>query len=78
MVTLYITILKSAKDIKMDVANIKQLIDTMGFPIFICLVLLWFIKGTLTKHSELMSEIQKSLAANTESIRLLIQKLQDK
>lgn len=75
---LYTTILKSAKDIKMDVASIKQLIDTMGFPIFICLVLLWFIKNNLTKHSELMSEIQKSLAANTESIRLLIQKLQDK
>ena len=75
---LYTTILKSAKDIKMDVASIKQLIDTMGFPIFICLVLLWFIKGTLQKHSQLMDEIQKSLAANTESIRILIQKLQDK
>ena len=75
---LYTTILKSAKDIKMDVASIKQLIDTMGFPIFICLVLLWFIKGTLTKHSQLMEEIQKSLAANTESIKILIQKLQDK
>ena len=75
---LYTTILKSAKDIKMDVASIKQLIDTLGFPIFICLVLLWFIKGTLQKHTQLMDEIQKSLAANTESIRLLIQKLQDK
>ena len=75
---LYTTILKSVKDIKMDVASIKQLIDTLGFPIFICLVLLWFIKGTLQKHSQLMDEIQKSLAANTESIRLLIQKLQDK
>lgn len=62
----------------MDVAQIKAVIDTMGFPIFICLVLLWFIKNTLTKHSQLMEEIQKSLAANTESIRLLIQKLQDK
>jgi hypothetical protein len=62
----------------MDANSIKQLIDTMGFPIFICLVLLWFIKNTLTKHSQLMEEIQKSLAANTESIRLLIQKLQDK
>lgn len=75
---LYTTISKSAKGLKMDANSIKQLIDTMGFPIFICLVLLWFIKNTLTKHSELMSEIQKSLAANTESIRLLIQKLQDK
>ena len=62
----------------MDFAQIKAIIDTMGFPIFICLVLLWFIKTTLTKHSELMIEIQKSLAANTDSIRMLIEKLQDK
>ena len=75
---LYTTILKSVRGIKMDVDQIKTLIDTMGFPIFICLVLLGFIKGTLQKHSQLMDEIQKSLAANTESIRLLIQKLQDK
>lgn len=72
------TILKSAKRRNMDANSIKALIDTMGFPIFICLVLLWFIKNTLTKHSELMIEIQKSLAANTESIRMLIEKLQDK
>ena len=62
----------------MDAAQIKAIIDTMGFPIFICLVLLWFIKNTLAKHSELMIEIQKSLAANTDSIRMLIEKLQDK
>lgn len=72
------TILKSAKGRNMDANSIKALIDTMGFPIFICLVLLWFIKNTLIKHSELMIEIQKSLAANTESIRMLIEKLQDK
>ena len=62
----------------MDLAQMKAVIDTMGFPIFICLVLLWFIKGTLAKHSELMNEIKSSLAANTESIKILIQKLQDK
>ena len=62
----------------MDAAQINTIINTMGFPIFICLVLLWFIKNTLTKHSELMIEIQKSLAANTDSIRMLIEKLQDK
>ena len=62
----------------MDVAAIKNFIDTMGFPIFICLCLLWYIKGTLAKHSELMTEIQRSLSANTESIKLLIQKLQEK
>ena len=62
----------------MDATQIKSLIDTMGFPIFICIVLLWFIKSTLVKHSELMIEIQKSLDTNTESIHLLIQKLQDK
>ena len=62
----------------MDAAQINTIINTVGFPIFICLVLLWFIKNTLTKHSELMIEIQKSLAANTDSIRMLIEKLQDK
>ena len=62
----------------MDVSQLKGLIDTLGFPIFICLALLWFIKTTLAKHSDLMVEIQKSLNANTESIRLLIDKLQDK
>lgn len=62
----------------MDATQIKTLIDTMGFPIFICLVLLRFIKNTLSKHSDLMAEIQKSLAANTESIKLLIDKLKDK
>ena len=72
------TILKLPKGFKMDATQIKTLIDTMGFPIFICLVLLWFIKNTLSKHSDLMAEIQKSLAANTESIKLLIDKLKDK
>ena len=62
----------------MEVTQIKAIIDTMGFPIFICLVLLWFIKGTLARHTELMGEIQKSLTAITESIKLMIQKLQDK
>ena len=62
----------------MDVEQINTLINTMGFPIFICLVLLWFIKGTLAKHSELMTEIQRSLAANTETIKLLVKKLEEK
>lgn len=60
----------------MDVAAIKTFIDTMGFPIFICLCLMWYIKGTLAKHSELMSEIQRLLEANTETIKLLVKKLE--
>ena len=62
----------------MDATTIETFIDTMGFPIFVCLCLMWYIRGTLAKHSELMTEIQRSLSANTESIKLLIQKLQEK
>lgn len=62
----------------MDVATIETFINTMGFPVFICLCLMWYIKGTLAKHSELMTEIQRSLAANTETIKLLVQKLEEK
>ena len=62
----------------MDAATLKTLIDTMGFPIFVCLCLMWYIRGTLAKHSELMSEIQRSLSANTETIKLLVKKLEEK
>lgn len=62
----------------MDAATIKTFIDTMGFPIFICLCLMWYIKGTLAKHSELMTEIQRSLEVITETIKLLVQKLEEK
>ena len=62
----------------MDAATIETFIDTMGFPIFTCLCLMGYIKGTLAKHSELMTEIQRSLAANTETIKLLVQKLEEK
>ena len=62
----------------MDAATIKTFIDTMGFPIFVCLCLMWYIRGTLAKHSELMTEIQRSLSANTETIKLLVQKLEGK
>ena len=75
---LSLTTLKYVEGVKMDAATIKTFIDTMGFPIFICLCLMWYIKGTLAKHSELMAEIQRSLSANTESLKLLIQQLQDK
>ena len=62
----------------MDAATIKTFIDTMGFPIFVCLCLMWYIKGTLAKHSELMAEILRSLEANTETIKLLVKKLGEK
>ena len=62
----------------MDAETIKTFIDNVGFPIFICLCLMWYIKGTLAKHSELMIEIQRSLVAITESIKLLVQKLEEK
>ena len=75
---LSLTTLKSVRGVKMDTTQITTIINTMGFPIFICLVLLWFIKTTITKHYELMIEIQKSLEANTDSIRMLTEKLQDK
>lgn len=70
--------LKYVEGVKMDAATIETFIDTVGFPIFICLCLMWYIKGTLAKHSEIMTEIQRSLSANTESLKLLIQKIQEK
>lgn len=49
-------------------------ISTCGFPIVMCLMLLWFIKSLLEKHQEESKEFTTALNNNT----LVLQKLCDK
>lgn len=44
---------------------IMQVISTTGFPIAICLVLLWFIKDILEKHKDETNKFTESLNNNT-------------
>lgn len=54
--------------------NIITAISTCGFPIVMCLMLLWFIKSLLEKHAEESKEFTTALNNNT----LVLQKLCDK
>lgn len=57
----------------MDVGSIMQAISTIGFPIVMCLVLMWYIKDTSDKHKEETLQFTDALNKNT----LVLQKLCD-
>ena len=44
---------------------VMQVISTIGSPIAICLILLWFIKDILEKHKEETDKFTESLNNNT-------------
>ena len=51
-----------------DIALLKavtQVISSIGFPIAICLILLWFIKDMLEKHKDETNKFTESLNNNT-------------
>ena len=57
----------------MDVGSIMQGISTVGFPIAMCLVMMWYIKDTSDKHKEESLKFTEALNKNT----LVLQKLCD-
>lgn len=59
----------------MDMYNaVVQLITTVGFPIAMCVALLWYIVQQNKEHKDETSEFVKALNSNT----LVLQKLCDK
>lgn len=55
----------------MDVANITQIIGTLGFPIVCCGALFWYMIQEKDAHKAEMAEIRKSVDANTQAINNL-------
>lgn len=59
----------------MDIPMMVELIGTIGFPIAMVLVLLWFIfkvyKKSEDREDELREEIKTSQATNAEAIKTL-------
>ena len=44
---------------------VMQVVSSIGFPIAICLILLWFIKDMLEKHKDETNKFTESLNNNT-------------
>jgi len=58
-----------------EVDIITNLINTVGFPIVICLILIWFIKNTLVKLTDSNIRLSESINENTSTIKMLIAKM---
>lgn len=58
----------------MDFNTSIQAITTVGFPIVMCLILIWYIKEISNAHKEETKEFTTALDKNT----LVLQKLCDK
>ena len=57
----------------MDVSSATQIISTVGFPIAMCIALLWYIKDLTDKHKQETEQFTQALNNNT----LVLQKLCD-
>lgn len=57
----------------MDVGTITQIVSSVGFPITMCIALLWYIKEISDKHKKETEEFTEALNNNT----LVLQKLCD-
>lgn len=58
----------------MDFTTVLQAISTVGFPIVICIILLWYIKSLIETHKAEMDNVTEAIKNNT----LVIQRLCDK
>lgn len=58
----------------MDVTVVLQAITTVGFPIVMCLVLMWYVMKSNESHKEETKDFTDALNKNT----LVLQKLCDK
>lgn len=58
----------------MDVSAIIQAISTVGFPIIMCLLFMYYIKYINDQHKDEIDKLSQSLNNNT----LVMQKLLDK
>lgn len=58
----------------MDISSLPQLISTIGFPIVMCLSMLWYIKDITEKRNLEVEKFTNAINRNT----IILQKLCDK
>lgn len=59
----------------MDFNSILQAITTVGFPIVMCLILMWYIKYISEEHKSETDKFTEALNANTSALNKLCNKL---
>ena len=61
----------------MEVSILVELINSVGFPIGMCIALFWFCHNTLKGHQELLNQFKDTLRDNTEALRQLSDKIKE-
>lgn len=59
----------------MDIANISQLVSSVGFPIAMCGLMAYYIKYTEDRHREEVSGLRDALNNNTTVLQKLVDAL---
>lgn len=58
----------------MEVSIIVELINSVGFPIGMCIALFWFCSNTLKGQQEILDQFKDTIRDNTEALRQLAEK----
>lgn len=61
----------------MDGSAIVQAISTVGFPIVMCLILLYYMHKNDERYDTQIQKLTESVNNNTQAITQLVQKLED-
>ena len=59
----------------MEVSILVELINSVGFPIGMCIALFWFCSNTLKRQQELLDQFKDTIHDNTEALRQLAEKI---
>ena len=57
---------------EVDFNNIAEFINGVGFPIAICVYLLWYNKSTIEKQQVLLNELKDIIRDNSEVMRDIV------
>lgn len=66
---MYGTIKEKRKELPMN--DLINIVSTVGFPIGMCIILMWYVKDLTDKHRDESKEFTKALNDNTAVIREL-------
>lgn len=59
----------------MEVNAMVELINSVGFPIGMCIALFWFCHNTLKGQQVLLDQFKDTIRDNTEALRQLAEKI---
>ena len=59
----------------MEASIIVELINSVGFPIGMCIALFWFCSNTLKGQQDLLNQFKDTIRDNTEVLRQLAEKV---